>query len=147
MLNNKRLEKIEELEDFLIDRLQSFDDVQAIKLVRSIVIDIALLSPFELEENENAYLLAEKVSCTRTVGENKIEQLRFSVSQKIKNSIQSGQILSKGSQVHWIYRLIYVLVSEEMHSVSDQIELIFNTVDFCDLPLEIVREKIKVNIR
>ncbi len=144
MLSSKdRLEQIEELEDDLIDKLESLDGAKSDELIRSLIIDICLLSQLDLEEHEKAYLLAQNsTGDSKAVSDEEIERLRLSLIKKIKGSVQLDQSLP----IHWIHRLIYTLVFDGTTSASDQVELIFNAIDFCDLPIEEVREVIESKI-
>lgn len=147
MLNrNDRLDEIEEIEDDLIDVVENLDDNKSVKLMRSVIVDISLLSPFDLEDNEKTYLLAENKGDLTTISDEQLEQLRLSLSKKVKDSIRSGQTLSECPPIHWIHRLVYILVLDRKTSISDQMELIFNALDFCDIPLEKVRKKIDARI-
>ena len=144
MLNSKdRLDEIEELEDYLDDILESLEDNESNKLIRTIIIDLLLSSSVNIDDGEKAYLLAEKSSCSKMKSDEKIEQLRLSLIKKLKNSIKSGKNLSQSPSIHWVHRLIYLLVSKGSTPISDQVELIFNAIDFCNLPLEIIRDNIE----
>ena len=138
-----RLEQIEELEDDLIDKLESLEGAKSDELIRSLIIDICLLSQPDLEEDEKAYLLTQNsIGDSKTVSDEQIERLRLPLIKKIKGGVQLDQSLP----IHWIHRLSYTLVFDGTTSTSDQIELIFNAIDFCDLPIEEVRKVIESKI-
>jgi hypothetical protein len=142
-----RLVEIEKLEDDLDEILESLDDDESKKFIRRIIVDLLLSSTVDLDDSEKGYLLAEELCCSKIESDEKIEQLHLSVKKKLKDSIQPGKNLAHSPPIHWIHRLIYLLVSKEPTPISDQMELIFNAIDFCNLPLEAVRKKIEARLQ
>ena len=131
------MDRLEELEDLLDDRLLNLNDVEKAELLQNIIINVVYLSEIKFDESVEAYLLAQNKA---EVSDDVIQNLRSSLSEKIKSSVKPERDLSLGPFEHWIYRLIYLLVSEEKHLVSDQVELIMNAIDFCNIPPDRVSE-------